>query len=737
MAAVRILFTLIGGTTVSKIALWGKYSKDINGGFPNAGFSADNAVIFLPNSDDSLDFACGYVNYAYIIKQDKSLTIVGNSSASALLLKGQFDFLYPSNGKFLKIALALEAGYLIEDPQKKISQFIAGTANPEIRKDLNRNTLAWQDDINSYEIVDCGLNHAAGQTIDGYVYKYNYARLIERSIIDIGTATNKLHKIAKLKDNPVTGEPQSSKYLDGASFYRDATTSPPPADIDIASMPIYIDSLKTIRNCQWMFKPYKVLGTRVSSGSFETPSSLITCMQASGSLIFAPLHYSNGSLGNDGFDYNLPNGDNQQASSKTLINESLINVNIVGGSYTIQDTDLDFKDYNSTPDSIDFGYSSEQGSINREGASAVIPISINRYYNRIESVMNFSDLNMNQYSKIAIIKSNYYLKNATENLSDKFVGNSASHLTGSNPYKGLINNTKIQRLTADAASLFTTEIKASNTNIPRAEFMASNINKSNYAGGPWRDEASSINPFTDYIKGYTLPYFVDGFKQCVPSNSNHTVASKLSFDITGGGYSEDVYQFSMKWDDHLGATQNDLIANYGTGYAHFGTNSSNFYMKWDTTNSNPPALYTSLPSVKWVGGLITAFIDKMSVMYNKTYGCVLEYGFDSTEVSSGTSGSKEISVCSKVMSVSDLIVGFWRLDSTTHNNKFKLIFDRLEVEYGKSVLNQYGPGSGQDPQYKRYRPILGNRCAHLAGSSQINQDTSYYTTPVRDFTYNK
>ena len=494
--------------------------------------------------------------------------MVGNNSDAARFLKGEFEFLYPNNGEFLKIALALEAGYLIEHTQNKISQFMTAT-----RKDLNRNTLEWQDDTNSYEIVDCGLNHAAGQTIDGYVYKYNYARLIERSIIDIGTATNMLHKIAKLKDNPVTGESQLSKYLDGASFYRDATTSPP-ADIDIASMPIYIDSLKTIRNCQWMFKPYKVLGTRDSPGSFETPSSPITCMQASGSLIFAPLHYSNGSLGNDGFDYNLTNGDNKQAFSKTLINESLINVNIVGGSYTITDTDLYFEKYNNTPDSIDFGYLSGQKSTDREGISVAIPISINRYYDRIESVMNFSDLDMNQYSKIAIIKSNYYLKNATENLSDKFIGNSASHLTGSTPYIGLINNTKIQRLTDDAASLFATEIKASNTNIPRAEFMASSLNKSNYAGGPWRDEASISNPFTDYIKGYTLPYIVNGFKQCVPSNSNHTVASKLSFDIQDGVPSEVLYQFSMKWDHHLGATLNDLIADYGTGYAHSGTNNS-------------------------------------------------------------------------------------------------------------------------------------------------------------------
>ena len=737
MAAIKILFRFNDGTTRSNIALWGKYSKEINPSFLNAGFSADNAVIFLPDSDDSLDFACGYVNYAYI-KQDKSLVMVGNNFTTAQRLQAQFDQLYPSNGEFLKIALAFEAGYLIEDPQKKISQFIAGSASPAIRKDLNRNTLEWQDATNSYEIVDCGLNHAAGQTIDGYVYKYNYARLIERSIIDIGTATNKLHKIAKLKDNPVTGEPQSSKYLDGASFYRDATT--PSADIDVATMPIYIDSLKTIRNCQWMFKPYKVLGTRVSPGSFETPASLITCMQASGSLIFAPLHYRGGSLGNDGFDYNLPLLPSVQASSKILINESLINVNIVGGSYTITDTDLYFENYNNTPDSIDFGYLSEQESFNREGASAVTPISINRYYDRIESVMNFSDLDINQYSKISIIKSNYYLKNATENLSDKFIGNSASHLTGSNPYKGLINNTKIQRLTADTTSPFATEIKASNTNIPRAEFMASNINRSNYSGGPWRNEAPSLNPFTDYIKGYTLPYFVDGFKQCIPSNNSHTVASKLSFDIQGGGYSEDVYQFSMKWEDHLGATQNDLIADYGTGYAHSGTNSSStFYMKWDTTDTAPlRALYTSLQNVKWVGDTVSKIIDKMSVMYNKTYGCVLEYGFDSTEVSSGTSGdSKEISGCSKVMSVSDLIVGFWRLSPATHNNKFKLIFDRLEVEYSKSVLNQYGPGSGPDPQYKRYRPISNNKCAHLAGPSQINQDTTYYTTPVRDFTYNK
>lgn len=738
MAAIKILFTLNDATTISKIALWGEFSNPDTAFVSNAGFSADNAVIFLPDSDDSLDFACGYANYAHI-KQNKSLVIVSDSTNEGTALSLAFNTMHAENGSFSKIALALEAGYLIEHPQKKISQFISGTANPEIRKDLNRNTLAWQDDTNSYEIVDCGLNHAAGQTIDGYVYKYNYARLIERSIIDIGTATNKLHKIAKLKDNPVTGESQSSKYLDGASFYRDATTSPP-ADIDIASMPIYIDSLKTIRNCQWMFKPYKVLGTRDSPGSFETPSSPITCMQASGSLIFAPLHYSNGSLGNDGFDYNLTNGDNKQASSKTLINESLINVNIVGGSYTITDTDLYFEKYNDTPDSIDFGYLSGQKSTDREGTSVAIPISINRYYDRIESVMNFSDLDMNQYSKISIIKSNYYLKNATENLSDKFIGNSASHLTGSNPYIGLINNTKIQRLTDDAASsLFATEIKASNTNIPRAEFMASSLNKSNYAGGPWRDEASISNPFTDYIKGYTLPYIVNGFKQCVPSNSNHTVASKLSFDIQDGGYSEDLYQFSMKWEDHLGATLNDLIADYGTEYAHFGTNiNSNFYMKWDTTNPTwQPPLYTSLPSVKWVGGSITAFIDKMSVMYNKTYGCVLEYGFDSTEVSSGTSGSKEISVCSKVMSVSDLIVGFWRLDPLTHNNKFKLIFDRLEVEYGKSVLNQYGPGSDPVPEYKRYRPTLGNQCAHLAGPSQINTTTVNYTTPVRDFTYNK
>ena len=736
MAAIKILFTFNDGTTVSKIALWGKYSKEINTLFPNAGFSANNTVMFLPDSDDSLDFACGYVNYAYI-KQDKSLFMVGNNFTTAQRLQAQFNSLYPNNGTFLKIALAFEAGYLIEHPQKKISQFIAGSANPDTRKDLNRNTLEWQDATNSYEIVDCGLNHAAGQTINGYVYKYNYARLIERSIIDIGTATNKLHKIAKLKDNPVTGESQSSKYLDGASFYRDATS--PSTDIDVANMPIYINSLKTIRNCQWMFKPYKVLGTRVSSGSFETPSSLITCMQASGSLIFAPLHYSNGSLGNDGFDYSLSNGDNQQASSKILINESLINVNIVGGSYTITDTYLDFKNYNDTPDSIDFGYLSGQESTDREGTSVAIPISINRYYNRIESVMNFSDLNINQYSKISIIKSNYYLKNATENLSDKFIANSASHLTGSNPYIGLINNTKIQRLINNPSLGFATEIKASNTNIPRAEFMASKINRSNYAGGPWREETSSPNPFTDYIKGYTLPYFVDGFKQCVPSNSSHTVASKLSFDTPSGVPSEVLYQFSMKWEDHLGATQNDLIADYGTGYAHFGTNnSSNFYMKWDTTNSNPPALYTSLQNVKWVGDRVGIVIDKMSVMYNKTYGCVLEYGFDSTEVSSGTSGdSKEISVCSKVMSVSDLIVGFWRLASATHNSKFKAIFDRLEVEYSKSVLNQYGPGSGPDPQYKRYRPTLNNRCAHLAGPSQINQDTGYYTTPVRDFTYNK
>ena len=738
MAAIKIIFTFNGGTTISKIALWGEFSNPDTAFVSNAGFSADNAVIFLPDSDDSLDFACGYANYAYI-KQNKSLVIAGNLTTAAILLKGGFDSLYPNNGTFLKIALALEAGYLIEHPQKKISQFISGTANPEIRKDLNRNTLAWQDDTNSYEIVDCGLNHAAGQTIDGYVYKYNYARLIERSIIDIGTATNKLHKIAKLKENPVTGESQSSKYLDGASFYRDATTLP--ADIDIASMPIYIDSLKTIRNCQWMFKPYKVLGERLDPGSFETPTTPITCMQDSGSLIFAPLHYRGGSLGNDGFDYNLTNGDNKQASSKTLINESLINVNIVGGSYTITDTDLYFEKYNDTPDSIDFGYLSEQESLNRAGASAAIPISINRYYNRIESVMNFSDLYMNQYSKIAIIKSNYYFKNAIdENLSDKFIGNSASHLSGSNPYIGLINNTKIQRLEFNIG-LATLEIKASNTNIPRAEFMASRRNKSDYAGGPWRDEAPILNPFTDYIKGYTLPYVVYGFKQCVPRRNDHTVASKLSFDITGGGYSEDLYQFSMKWEHHLGATLNDLIADYGTEYAHSGTNNnSNFYMQWDTTNSTfQPALYASLQSVKWVGGLVGTFIDKMSVMYNKTYGCILEYGFDSTEVSSGTgSDTIEISVCSKVMSVSDLIVGFWRLDADTYNNKFKLIFDRLEVEYGKSVLNQYGNGSADPvPEYKRYRPTLGNRCAHLAGPSQINTTTVNYTTPVRDFTYNK
>ena len=109
-----------------------------------------------------------------------------------------------------------------------------------------------------------------------------------------------------------------------------------------------------------MFKPYKVLGERLDPGSFETPTTPITCMQASGSLIFAPLHYRGGSLGNDGFDYNLPLLPSVQASSKTLINESLINVDIVGGSYTITDTDLYFENYNNTPDSIDFGYISDQ-----------------------------------------------------------------------------------------------------------------------------------------------------------------------------------------------------------------------------------------------------------------------------------------------------------------------------------------------------------------------------------------
>jgi hypothetical protein len=747
MAALRILFTpTSGGPTFSKLGVWGESIED----GVSVGFSADTSSSFdndFESANNVVDFSCGYHNFGYLKSiastgggQQVSIWSDGSTSGDNILNSA------PSTGTYEKICLSEQSFYLIDANQKKVSHHYDSSYDDFI--DVNNNDRIWKDSINSYFTIDCAKTYAAAQSINGYYYKYNYARLVERSIIE--SPINQLHPVAKLIINPVDGTNVSSKFLDGASFYRKGDS--PPSDISVANMPVYLETLKTVRNFQWMFKPYKVVGHRLPNGQFESHQlDVASCYEGSGSLMFSPLHYVDGVLQNDGFDQVI-NNSNFQQSSKTHIDTAIINTAGNSTAYTIEDsanTNTGFFEETTQVFYADAGEGLESAKTSQ--------LRINRYF---DTIYNFSDKDYLLYSKIVILKNSYkiYLFPNLTQKHEKFKGILSPFLSGDQLYNGFIPSSKIIELGSGTdGKVFTIRPTASNGNqlSARERFNASSVDKSSYFSGGWCTAscAGGTSNFNAYVNGNCLPFKVSHIKPCVSESSSFQVAEKYSFD-SDFAIPEKVYNFSMRWQDHLGSSENEYIEDE-SGVENNDNNSKNCYL-YDVPVSGSD-FFQSIPfsnPVVYVEytGLNNQNLTKMKVIKGRSYGCILDYGFDVCEIdgsSGGESTGEEISVCSKVMSVCDLIFGYWRILPSYNESTLSPYFESLHEEHINSAINFYTEVSdsemcavspGNIPVEKILRPSVCNKSYSLAHSMFTATkfgNPSYATTPVRDFIYTK
>ena len=753
MVAVRIMFTPnSGGETFNKLGVLGEN----NSGSVVVGFSANTSGQFdntFESAIDVIDFSCGYHNFAYL----KSSASTGGGQ-QVFIWSDESDFgdiilnLAPTTGTYNKICLSEQSFYLVDNSQKKVSHYY--DSSYEDFTDVNNNDRTWKDSVNSYYTIDCAKNYAVGQSINGYYYKYNYARLVERSIIE--SNINKLHPVAKLLISPVDGSPaESSKFLDGASFYRNGAN--PPSDVSVANMPLYIDTLKTVRNFQWMFKPYKVVGHRLPNGQFESQQlDVASCYEGSGSLMFSPLHYVDGVLQNDGFDQTIDTGNFQQ-SSKTHVETAIINTQGNSAAYTIEDTANTI---------INQFTDSERGTqffdANANETDLDLRKSVLKANNSYQSgIFDFSDKDYFLYSKIVVFKRAYkiYQFNSNVQKHDKFAGIKSSFLAGSQPYNGFILPSKIIDINpGSSVTNIVREIMPLSSNgttlSGREKFKAGSItgdnpSKSTYLSGGWNNQIGNIGR---YLGGNCLPFNVNSIKYCVPESSVVVVAYRYSFE-NEFAVENKVYSFSMRWRDHLGSFENEYIEDE-SGIENTDVNRKNCYLYDVPVNNNdffvaPPGS-NPVVYVEYTG-TSGQDLKKMKVIKGRSYGCILDYSFDSCEIKSssgGDSSGKEISVCSKVMSVCDLIFGYWRISPSYNSSTLYPYFQNLYEENINSAINYYKEvpedqicnNQTNIPVHEIMRPSVCNKCFSLAYNmfSRPNfGNPTYATTPVRDFIYTK
>jgi hypothetical protein len=764
MVAVRIMFTpTSGGETFNKLGVLGENNE----GSVNVGFSADTSEQFDNTFEfaiDVIDFSCGYHNFAYLKSSASTDPYSDGSGQQIYIWSDGKDFgdkillNAPTTGIYNKICLSEQSVYLVDKSQSKVSHHYDPSYEDFI--DVNNNDRIWKDSVNSYYAIDCAKNYAVGQSINGYYYKYNYARLVERSIIE--SPINKLHPIAKLLINPVDGLPVHSKFLDGASFYRDGENTP--SDVSVANMPLYIDTLKTVRNFQWMFKPYKVVGHRLPlNGQFESHSlEVASCYQGSGSLMFSPLHYVEGVLQNDGFDQTIGT-QNFQASSKTHVETAIIKVRGNSAAYTIEDNTApivnSFSDFTTGIQKfMTCVGGSESCSLDNGLKTVLKAINWHQY-----GIFDFSDKDYLLYSKIVVFKRAYkiYKLLNNEQCHDIFEGIKCSYLSGNQTYNGFILPSKIININSGSDKVFEISPLASNGQpfSGRENFRAGSVagaspSKSTYLSGEWSTENSSLI-IDRYLNGSCLPFNVHSIKYCVPESDFFKVASRFSFEDSGVGTDIKQYLFSMKWRDHLGTSENKYIEDQ-SGIENTNPSQENCYLSlphlgpnyFDAAVANNPVVYVEYTDEP------NQDLTKMKVIKGRSYGCILDYGFDSCEIADSSEGggsAKEISVCSKVMSVCDLIFGFWRISPTYNTEILNPYFENLYQENINSAINYYTTGYNSTTTlcqaiissieiHKILRPSVCNKCFSLAYNMFARPNfppPTYATTPVRDFIYTK
>lgn len=153
-------------------------------------------------------------------------------------------------------------------PSKKINKII----DPDSNEVVNY----------KYDQVVLGKRHFAGfltNTVDNrYVWDYNFAQLLERSVVDIqsGIAVPKF-KIAKFSLDPVTGSSHISTYSDLGAFSMEQDVVPAGSigatDVSVADMPLYITEDRTIRVMEMHPKPFRDLDASADSISSASDAS--------------------------------------------------------------------------------------------------------------------------------------------------------------------------------------------------------------------------------------------------------------------------------------------------------------------------------------------------------------------------------------------------------------------------------------------------------------------------------
>ena len=130
-----------------------------------------------------------------------------------------------------------------------------------------------------------------------------------------------------------------------------------------------------------------------------------------------------------------------------------------------------------------------------------------------------------------------------------------------------------------------------------------------------------------------MPFNVHNIKYCVPESSSVVVASRYSFE-SESAVENKVYSFSMRWRDHLGSSENEYIEDE-SGTENTNNSQKNCYL-YDIPVSGSDIFEAPLSSNPVVyieyTGQSGQDLRKMKVIKGRSYGCILDYSFDSCEI---------------------------------------------------------------------------------------------------------